>query len=525
MAVDPNLLEVEAVELPEITPTRKRRTTWASTKTWYSRTVLRSGNGYARLSAKTQNPNGFHGWRVGALASCILVGICLGLNVAATIYVRVNYPPNSDDLGLMQESTCDQVRGVDSKLHYALNVVATILVGASNYNMQCLTAPTRDEVDQAHAKQRWLDIGVHSIRNLSFIGRAKVALWLALLLSTLPLHLLWNSAVVMTTTFNDYSGIIVTGNFMESRSDIGIDCSDRAMETYRQTDFSSYTTCWLFNQVQNNRRNLARMNPSQCISTYQAGLEGKTFNVVAVTKEGNAFNQSETFPPPTNATLPVLAYFHPLDYPGQIHEWCSGLCDDWGEDNESPKYCFDAHWDGASVPLACQEYKVNGTGWEPDALTQTTSWMCHPEAILYDECSGSAASRNATNWVILPEHYEIDYCLVTDASHTCQLLYSPVILYVAIACNATKFASIILCLLISRQPTLATIGDGLDSFLRTPDMMSKGRCLLSKLDDAIFPDAADIGDAPSRRWDHEEGWLGRCYQGTSVRRWGACILL
>ncbi|KAE8398432.1 hypothetical protein BDV37DRAFT_31457 [Aspergillus pseudonomiae] len=519
------LLADEAVELSEIALTRTRRGTWASTKSWYSRAVLRSGKGYNPLPVKARDPNHFHGWRFGALISCILVGICLGLNVAATIYVRLTYPPSSDNLGIMQESDCDHIHDLDSRLHYALNVIATVLVGASNYNMQCLTAPTRHQVDQAHAQRRWLDIGVHSMRNLPFIGRAKLALWLALLASTLPLHLLWNSAVVMTTTFNDYSGLVVTRDFLEGRSDIGLDCTSQAMEQYRNSDVSSYVTCWLFDQTRNNRSSLTQMDPSRCISTYKAGLEGRSFNMLAVTKQSDALNQSKIFPPPTNTTLPVLAYFHPLDYPDQIEEWCSGLCKQWGKGNDSPKYCFDKNWDEASVPFACQEHKVNRTRWEPNALTQTNYWMCHPDAILYGQCSGSAATRNATKWTILPEHYEIDHCLVTDANHTCQLLYSPVILYIAIACNAMKFSSILLCLLVSREPTLATIGDALDSFLRSPDMASRGRCLLSKMDDTIFPDPSNIGPAWAQRWQHGEGWLGRCYQGTSVRRWGACILL
>ncbi|OGM43322.1 hypothetical protein ABOM_008718 [Aspergillus bombycis] len=529
MGVDStNLLANEAVELsenPEIAQTWTRHGTWASTKSWYSRAVLRSGKGYNRLPGKAQDPNHFHGWRFGALISCILVGICLGLNLAATIYVRLTYPPSGDNLGIMQESDCDHIHSLDSRLHYALNVIATVLVGASNYNMQCLTAPTRRQVDQAHAQRKWLDIGVHSMRNLSFIGKAKLALWLALLVSTLPLHLLWNSAVVMTTTFNDYSGLVVTREFLESRSDIGLDCTSEAMEKYRQSEFSSYVTCWLFDQARNNRSSLTQMDPSRCISTYTAGLEGRSFNMLAVTRQSDAWNQSKIFPPPSNTTLPVLAYFHPLDYPDQIEKWCSGLCKQWGKDNDSPRYCFDENWDEASVPFACQEHKVNGTGWAPNALTQTSDWMCHPDAILYGQCSGSAATRNATKWAILPEHYEIDHCLVTESSHTCQLLYSPIILYIAIACNALKFSSILLCLLVSREPTLATIGDALDSFLRSPDMVSKGQCLLSKMDDTIFPDPSDIDPAWAQRWQHGEGWLGRCYQGTSVRRWGACILL
>lgn len=56
--------------------------------------------------------------------------------------------------------------------------------------MQCLSAPTRKEVDEAHAQGKWLDIGVPSVRNLTNIAKPRVAMWLGLGLTSLPLHLM-----------------------------------------------------------------------------------------------------------------------------------------------------------------------------------------------------------------------------------------------------------------------------------------------------------------------------------------------
>jgi len=53
----------------------------------------------------------------------------------------------------------------------------------------CLTSPTREEVDIAHAEKRLLQIGVPSMRNLKAMGRDRVLLWLGLGLSAMPLHL------------------------------------------------------------------------------------------------------------------------------------------------------------------------------------------------------------------------------------------------------------------------------------------------------------------------------------------------
>lgn len=522
----------ESIELsPTETPPAKvrKRTTWESTKSWYSRTVLRSGTQYSSLERRSSSDSKvFHGWRLGALLSGIFVTICLCLNIAATAYLRTKYPPNEDGLGVILNHGCGQIRSIDSRFHYAINVIATVLVSASNYNMQCLTAPTRNEVDAAHKRRRWLDIGIHSIRNLSHITRPKAMFWLLLALTSLPLHLLWNSAVFMTTTFNDYSGLVVTPGFLEENASIGLDCGREAMAQYKTSDQPSYVTCWLRNMALQAPENMTRVEPKDCMSTYGNGLEGGTFNLLAVTKNGSNPKQSHTFRPPHKATLPVLAYFHPLDYPQKVHDWCSGKCDSWIPNDTSQKYCGDADWDRSSIPFACIEYMVNGTGWQPDPIPQVTYWMCALDTIFYDQCSSAEAQKNSTNWTILPEYYEIDYCLTTDADHECQLKYSPVILYVAIVCNAVKLASILGCLLMSQEPILATIGDAVDSFLRRPDQTSRGRCLMSKLDDTIFPGVDETGEYiplasyPPQPWAEGEIWLGR--HGTA-RRWAGCIFL
>ena len=56
--------------------------------------------------------------------------------------------------------------------------------------MQCLTAPTRADIDRAHEKNAWLDIGILSLKNLHYIGYQRLTLWTVLGLSSIPLHLL-----------------------------------------------------------------------------------------------------------------------------------------------------------------------------------------------------------------------------------------------------------------------------------------------------------------------------------------------
>ncbi|ROV91529.1 hypothetical protein VMCG_09466 [Cytospora schulzeri] len=68
--------------------------------------------------------------------------------------------------------------------------------------MQVLNAPTRDEVDRAHAKGRWLEIGIPSIKNAFHVSGFKTLAWVLFNISSVPIHLLSNSAVFET----DYQG-------------------------------------------------------------------------------------------------------------------------------------------------------------------------------------------------------------------------------------------------------------------------------------------------------------------------------
>ena len=75
-------------------------------------------------------------------------------------------------------------------LHLAINALSTVLLSASNYCMQCFSAPTRKEIDRAHAKRKWLEVGVMSFSNIFNIHWKRSMLWAFLALSSLPLHLL-----------------------------------------------------------------------------------------------------------------------------------------------------------------------------------------------------------------------------------------------------------------------------------------------------------------------------------------------
>jgi hypothetical protein len=62
-------------------------------------------------------------------------------------------------------------------------------LASSNYTMQVMSSPTRKEIDGAHIRGEWLDVGLLSPRNFRFISRRRAGLCFMLAISSIPLHL------------------------------------------------------------------------------------------------------------------------------------------------------------------------------------------------------------------------------------------------------------------------------------------------------------------------------------------------
>jgi hypothetical protein len=74
-------------------------------------------------------------------------------------------------------------------VHLAINAVSAVLLSASNYCMQCLSAPTRKEINKTHASGEWLDMGCWHQESEGNWQR-KLFFWWCLGVSSIPLHLL-----------------------------------------------------------------------------------------------------------------------------------------------------------------------------------------------------------------------------------------------------------------------------------------------------------------------------------------------
>jgi hypothetical protein len=123
----------------------------------------------------------------------LLVGLAAAVLVTNTAFLAwaISTRGTRNGTGTLYEASCDEMRKVNTGIHVLINILSTMLLGGSNYCMQCLSAPSRPEVDAAHAQGRYLDIGVPSLHNVlaSPLSFKKKICWWILAASSFPLHL------------------------------------------------------------------------------------------------------------------------------------------------------------------------------------------------------------------------------------------------------------------------------------------------------------------------------------------------
>ena len=157
-------------------------------------------------------PVWYTGWHTGVLACAASVVVVLLINVGLTIYAATNPEYKMEKgIGTLYLGSCDKSRTIGLWLHLGINALSTLLLSGSNYTQQCLASPTRSEIDAAHGRRRWMDIGVPSVRNLFLIKVERTFLWIAIGITSIPLHLLHVSITMPTRVLANWkiSGTIL----------------------------------------------------------------------------------------------------------------------------------------------------------------------------------------------------------------------------------------------------------------------------------------------------------------------------
>ena len=132
----------------------------------------------------------FHGWRFTVFCGFCLSCLVLVINIVLLIWSCSTATAIKDGIATIYQGDCGVMKTTSTYSHLGINVMSSLLLSASNACMQIVSSPTPQEVSRAHDKGNWLHIGVLGVRNFGWISTWRRIIWVLLIFSSIPVHLL-----------------------------------------------------------------------------------------------------------------------------------------------------------------------------------------------------------------------------------------------------------------------------------------------------------------------------------------------
>ena len=240
---------------------------------------------------RTQKIQGYH---FGILCCAVASAAVMVMNLTLSIWASRRYGLQ-EGLGTIQEGSCGEIKNLATLIHLGINMLSTLLLGASNYTMQCLSFPTRKDIDRAHGKNVWLNIGTPSIRNLRRISRFRMLLWFLVAISSVPLHLMYNSAVFTTLSARNYYAILVQSG-LSTDATFNTSAISNFPEIESNTlSVNGATSQSVVQMLQNSQSSLQNLTRKDCKETYAADFVSSHANVLAIAPDWTESSNGSDF--------------------------------------------------------------------------------------------------------------------------------------------------------------------------------------------------------------------------------------
>lgn len=483
------------------------------------------------------------GWRVGIMFCCVAISVCLIAETVLLIWASVR-SSGAKGSGLIYAGHCQRVRSMEVWLLLPLNIAATVIVGTSNYVMQIMSAPTREQIDTAHSFAKPIAVAgikFNDMRN-NHGGNLRRAIWWLLGLSSIPIHLLLNVSVYSSVQASNTGVLIVSDNFEDDPN-----WSDVCYR-YSSGSFSGSFACSLWKSfVANQTQTMTR---SQCFSQYTGGFQTNASSVIIVTSADSAPWQSlaTTAMVPKNVsyglpcqqisgqdkytTIPTQERSYRFDYDeasgtASVHldfyPFCANTT--YRETKDGPEKWYiqttadslanrsiqtsgtlflHANDTASKIPsiqsiFSAYEYRywsvasMSGDYLRKDyvdllANQDPRAWLCPSSELAQSHMCDLNTLRMNDNWQITPAKIPVERCYVLPKTERCTLRYSSQLLIITIVFDFVKLAAMLTALKTISDP-LVTIGDVIESFLINPDPFTK--------------DIGLVGDEDASKWTSE----------------------
>ncbi|KAK7755073.1 hypothetical protein SLS62_002888 [Diatrype stigma] len=399
----------------------------------------------------TNDDSRISGWRRLAVFNITLLGVFtvvfLGFVVAAAVRLGGMSGPI-----MFYTGDCKAGNGawrVSFSLHLLINIAASCVLASSNFFMQVLNAPSRAEIDRLHARGKSLEIGYPSWTNTFRMSWAKTAALAVLLLSSLPIHLLFNSAIFQTDYRERFfhltiasEGFVNGAQFFPPGASLtapdGDDPANAENTTYAAANAARWT----------------KLEPAACNEIYTTCRGLTEYGHVVVIVDG--FDGSSA---------------------GWARDqvWMLSANESAGWDEVIPPAESNSMWFAASCKMA-------------DSLGGTLTCENNCAAALGTKAVESTTYQPPDTWTI--DFFRgrlvqgelkgdqgpllVKYCLAEPLGESCSVGFSNKILLIVTVCVLVKtITCLVIFILLRHTKPLVTLGDAIESFIVQPDRQTR----------------------------------------------------
>ncbi|EEP78515.1 predicted protein [Uncinocarpus reesii 1704] len=472
------------------------------------------------------------GWRRTAVINTICIFIFTVLTISLLAWSSSRSGSVNASL-ILYRGNCATSKNINLWLHLVLNVFSTGVLASSNFFMQVLSSPSRSEVNAAHKDDTPLEIGVPSLRNLFYISYYKKVLWALFLISSVPIHLFFNSVIFAT----DYQGghwhlTIASEDFVNEAQyfqpgamllPAGV---SEGVEGFGQlvpvTDYFNpeSNASQYISSTARSAQTWKRIDVPECRSQYEFCSARTTYGDVVMVVESHdpifMFSQNNRL----GWTRDGI--FGPLDPDSE---------DLWGPHipaSESNSLWFAANC-STTADLNPRTHRIEG-------CFQTCNRAYGQQDAGAEPLSADNIQSNRTFRFLVSQSAKIPevrynevldlklkYCLVQKVEPVCKVGLSNSILLTVIICVMIKTCLCIFMLAkpLSQEP-LVVLGDAIASFIITPDERTAARCTLNHSSTTSIWAARPI-NAPQpqpqpQRWHHRNcRWFAAVSKSAWIR--------
>ncbi|KAI1453461.1 hypothetical protein F4805DRAFT_478379 [Annulohypoxylon moriforme] len=442
-------------------------------------------------------------WRRAGIVNISLIFL-YGIILLICLAVSLSRGSSLYSTTVIFEGECQETNRLDLVFHFLLNLISTLTLASSGFFMQILSSPSRQEIDRAHLQLRSLDIGVSSIKNIRFVSPVKSIGWFILFVSSIPIHLFFNSSVFKTNyQGSDWRLTIASSGFGAQGIEFfppgaslanagvpgpGLDelksndsrCSFGSEYWAEYGEHVNLPEYWDKSSLVNHNitntatesQNWYNMTPHACREEYGSCKPKKEYRDVVIvvdtgTDNPNGWTRSQVFSDPHNDLGAVWDSHIPRNDINSL--WYSAQCMSWMPTSNialdaNSIYCGNTCWFALGIDES--DLVSNAAFSEPNwTITAQESYM--PSCVATEQQKlGYNDKFNTLN---------VKYCLAQPSStYKCQIRLSNLLLFTTIICILLKAGTCTLAICYLSQASLVTLGDMLESFITNPDPTTMG---------------------------------------------------